>query len=101
MKCNSLYACLLLGGAGVGVCPAPGLELPHRVQELVWGRVLFLDWNYPHRVQEDLGAVPVAEMMDNLWITVSRHGTCFWDSRSCMCTRCEKSEKEGKAYVLC
>ena len=71
-------------GAGVGACPVPGLELPS-----------------PGSGGADLGAVPVAEMMDNLWITVSRHGTCFWDSRSCMCTRCEKSEKEGKAYVLC
>ena len=88
MKCNSPYACLPVAAAWVelvwGACPVPGLELPS-----------------PGSGGVDLGAVPVAEMMDNLWITVSRHGTCFWDSRSCMCTRCEKSEKEGKAYVLC
>ena len=34
----------------------------------------------------------------HMWI--SRRGTCFWGSRSCMCNKCEKCEKEGKAYTL-
>ena len=38
-----------MGGAGVGACPVPGLELPSPVSG-----------------GADLGAVPVAEMMDNL-----------------------------------
>ena len=53
MKCNSPYACLPVAAAWVelvwGACPVPGLELPS-----------------PGSGGVDLGAVPVAEMMDNL-----------------------------------
>ena len=56
MKCNSLYACLLLAAAWVelvsGACPVPGLELPSPGSG---------------EAGLDLGAVPVAEMVkDNL-----------------------------------
>ena len=37
----------------------------------------------------------ISKTFEHMCITVSRHGTCFWDGRQCA-TKCEK---DGKVYV--